>query len=108
MVPRTDADAERIQKRGEKTKEVLFEDLKTKVKQARLDFCGDEYLESIGEYLASKNFKHFNPKSKLVKLVAEVEGYIENMEFESESGVVIAVAESEEEDDVEGDIDNLI
>ena len=61
VVPRTGADAERIQRRGDKTKEVLFQDLKSKVMQARLVYSSD-----MEEYLRSKNSRYFSPKSKLV------------------------------------------
>ena len=54
VVPRTQADAERIKKRGEKTKEVLFQDLNVSIHQARLDFVADKYLADIEEYLKSK------------------------------------------------------
>ena len=107
VVPRTQADAERIKKRGEKTKEVLFQDLKVSIHQARLDFAADKYLADIEEYLRSKTYKYFNPKSELVKLVTEVEGYIENLTFENESAVVSSAGGggSEDEDDVDTVVD---
>ena len=101
VVPRTQADAER-----EKTKEVLFQDLRVSIHKARLDFAADKYLADIEEYLRSKTYKYFNPKSELVKLVTEVEGYIENLTFENESAVVSnAGCGSEDEDDVDTVVD---
>ena len=100
VVPRTEADAERIQRRGEKTKEVLFQDLKSKVMQARLVYSSDRYLNDMEEYLRSKNSRYFSPKSKLVQLVTEVEGYIDNLVFERERIALLISGESEDEDDV--------
>lgn len=42
----------------------------------------------MSDYLKSKNFKYFNPKSKLIQLVFEVEEHIDSLEFEIECDVM--------------------
>ena len=77
VVPKTDDEAERIKKRGEKSKEVMFKDLKTQVGEALKLFPSDNFLEETENFLAERNFKSFNPKSKLSELVLQVESHID-------------------------------
>ena len=77
VIPKTDEEAEKIRKRGEKTKERLFNDLKQTIFNAEKVFPNDDYLKELKIFLESKSFKYFNPKDKLVKLVQEVEEHIE-------------------------------
>ena len=98
VVPRTDEDAERIRKRGEKSKQVLFQDLKSKVEEACTKYPEDEYLEETNHFLSSKSFKHFNPKAKLTELVLEVESYIDSLEFEEKCDLILAADKTDEEE----------
>ena len=89
VIPKTDEEAERIKKRGEKTKEVLFGDLNKSVEKALEVFPSDDYLKEIQTFLLSKSFKSFNPKSKLTKLVLEVEEHIDFLGFENSLNLVL-------------------
>ena len=105
QVPKTDEEAERIKKRGEKSKEVMFNDLKLGVEEARKDYPRDQYLKDMSDYLKSKNFKHFNPKSKLIQLVLEVEEHIDSLEFGIKCDVEAALEGSDGEDS-SGEVDD--
>ena len=72
VIPKTDEEAEKIKKRGEKTKERLFDDLKETIHDAGEAFPNDDYLNELKIFLVSKSLKYFNPKDKIVKLVLEV------------------------------------
>ena len=106
VVPRTEEDAERIRKRGEKTKEGLYIDLMKRLNEAYISFPGDEYVCDTRQFLKSKSFKSFNPKSELVKLVLEVDSYLDNLEFDKMSSKLVVDEESEDEEDFE--LDSLI
>ena len=99
VVPRTDEDAERIRKRGEKTKQVLFQDLKSKVEDACIKYPDEENLKGTHYFLGSRSYKHFNPKAKLTELVLEVESYIDRLEFEEKCDLILAADETDEEED---------
>ena len=98
IIPRTDEDAERIARRGEKSKEVLYLELKVKLREALLVHSEDVYLVDTMEFLSRKSHKYFNPKAKLVALIDEVNRYIEDMEFKSMCDDVLAVENSDVED----------
>ena len=106
VVPRTEEDAERIRKRGEKTKEGLYLDLMKRLNEVYISFPGDEYVYDTRQFLKSKSFKSFNPKSELVKLVLEVDSYLDNLEFDKMSSKLVVDEESEDEENFE--LDSLI
>ena len=83
IVAKTEEEAEKIKKRGEKTKQVLFNELIQTVDKALEDFPTDDYLNESRVFLQSKNFKQFNPKSQLTKLVLEIDEHIENLTFQN-------------------------
>ena len=84
VVPKTDEDAEKIKKKGEKTKEVLFTDLTKEVQGALEKFPDDEYLIITKNFLDSKTYKSFSPKLKLLDLTSQVEEHLTNVVFETE------------------------
>ena len=89
VVPKTDDEAERIKKRGEKSKEVMFKDLKTQVGEALKLFPSDNFLEETENFLAERNFKSFNPKSKLSELVLQVESHIDYLSTQKNMKITI-------------------
>ena len=89
VVPKTDDEAERIKKRGEKSKEVMFKELKTQVGEALKLFPSDTFLEETEEFLAERNFKSFNPKSKLSDLVMQVESHIDYRSIQKNMKIAI-------------------
>ena len=89
IVPKTDDEAERIKKRGEKSKEVMFKDLKTQVGEALKLFPSDNFLEETENFLAERNFKSFNPKSKLSELVLQVESHIDYLSTQKNMKITI-------------------
>ena len=82
MIPKTEEEAEKIKKRGEKTKEVLFNDLKKQVEEAMVVYPRDDYLRETNTFLLSKSFKSFNPKSKLSNLVLEVDEHLDYLNIQ--------------------------
>ena len=90
VIPKTDEEAEKIKKRGEKSKESLFKDLVKSIEEALKIFPSDDYLTGNQTFLQSKNFKYFNPKSKLTKLVLEVDEYIDNLSFQNELSLILS------------------
>ena len=57
VVAKTAEEAEWLKKRGEKTKEVLFNDLIKTVNQALESSPGDEYLSGMRAYLSQKTYQ---------------------------------------------------
>ena len=98
VVPRTNEDAERILRRGEKTKEVLFHDLICQLEESCKKHPEDEYLEDTRQFLRSKSYKSFNPKSELVQLALEVDDYIESLVFNNKSKDILIGGDSDDED----------
>ena len=76
---------------------MLFNDLKASIAEALKTYPDDLYLDDMSEYLASKSYKYFTPKSKLSQLVAEVQEYIDALVFEVEMDVIDEAIESDEE-----------
>ena len=76
---------------------MLFNDLKASIAEALKTYPDDLYLDDMSEYLASKSFKYFTPKSKLSQLVAEVGEHIDSLVFEVELDVIDEAIESDEE-----------
>ena len=76
---------------------MLFNDLKASIAEALKTYPDDLYLDDMSEYLASKSYKYFTPKSKLSQLVAEVQEYIDALVFEVELDVIDEAIESDEE-----------
>ena len=81
IVPKTDEESEKIKRKGEKSKEVLFSDLKLIVDETLKKYSSDQYLSDMKSSLETKSHKSFNPKDKLIQLVSEVEEYVENLLF---------------------------
>ena len=61
----------------------MFNELIQTVDKALEDFPTDDYLNESRVFLQSKNFKQFNPKSQLTKLVLEIDEHIENLTFQN-------------------------
>ena len=57
VVAKTAEEAEWLKKRGEKTKQVLFDDLIKTVNEALVSSPGDEYLSGMRDYLSKKTHK---------------------------------------------------
>ena len=76
---------------------MLFNDLKASIAEALKTYPDDLYLVDMSEYLASKSYKYFTPKSKLSQLVAEVGEHIDALVFEMELDVIDEAIESDEE-----------
>ena len=68
QVPKTDEEAERIKKRGEKSKEVMFIYLKLGVEEARKDYPRDQYLKDMSDYLSQKTLSILTPSQSLFSL----------------------------------------
>ena len=98
VVPRTNEDAERILRRGEKTKEVLFHVLICQLEESCKKHPEDENLEDTRQFLRSKSYKSFNPKSELVQLALEVDDYIESLVFNNKSKDILIGGDSDDED----------
>ena len=81
VVPKTDEESEKTKRKGGKSKEVLFSDLKHTIEEAQSTFASDAYLSDMKLSLEKKSYKSFNPKDKLVRLVSEVEEHIDNLMF---------------------------
>ena len=76
---------------------MLFNDPKASIAEALKTYPDDLYLDDMSEYLASKSYKYFTPKSKLSQLVAEVGEHIDSLVFEVELDVIDEAIESDEE-----------
>ena len=96
VVPKTDEESEKAKRKGEKSKEVLFSDLKQTVEEALKTFASDHYLSDLKLSLETKSHKSFNPKDKLVQLVSEVEEHVDNLMFKNSGD--IDQDESDDED----------
>ena len=83
MIPKTEEEAEKIKKRGEKNKEVLFNDLKKQVEEAIIVYPRDDYLKETNTFLLTKSFKSFNPKSRLSNLVLEVDEHMDYLNIQN-------------------------
>jgi hypothetical protein len=83
VIPKTEEEAEKIEKRGEKTKEVLFNDLKKQVEEAIIVYPRDDYLKETNTFLLTKSFKSFNPKSRLSNLVLEVDEHMDYLNIQN-------------------------
>ena len=98
VVPKTDEEAERIKKRGEKSKEVMFKDLMIQIGEALEIFPCDNFLEETEHFLSERNFKSFNPKSKLSDLVLQVESHIDYLNIQKNMKIVINEPDEEYDD----------
>ena len=83
-------------RKGEKSKEVLFSDLKQTIVEALKTFSSDHYLNDLKLSLETKSHKSFNPKDKLVQLVSEVEEHVDNLVFRNSGDI-----DQDESDDEE-------
>lgn len=101
MVPKTEDEAEKLKKRGEKTKETFFKDLVKTVNEALQNSPGDEYLNDMKAFLETKSFKNFNPKKKLEDLTSEVDEHIGELHFQNELNQILGDGEESDLSDDE-------
>ena len=100
VIPKTDEEAEKIKMRGEKTKEMLFNDLKLTIAKAKESFPNDDFLEELKLYLEARSFKHFNPKSKLVQLVLEVDEHIDSLSYQSSMNMIVDDSDCDSDEEI--------
>ena len=75
----------------------MFKELKAQVGEALEVFSGDNFLEETEYFLAERNFKSFNPKSKLSDLVLQVESHIDYLTIQKNMKMAINEPDDEHE-----------
>ena len=79
---------------------MLFNDLKLTIAKAKESFPNDDFLEELKLYLEARSFKHFNPKSKLVQLVLEVDEHIDSLSYQSSMNMIVDDSDCDSDEEI--------